>query len=465
MYILSNALKNLLRNKGRNILLAAVTLAIILSTVVTLTISNAAAKVIDDIRLDIGSRVEIGQDRMEMMAAGLDGRSDSSYISIDSFRSFAESEYLSRTIWNAEMYAWSGTFYAVDDPDKGTALRSDGQGGEVVNETMKLVATSEPATLTEFGNSRNIIEGRMFEEVNECVVSQDVARLNNTSVGDVIEVTGASFINDKAFSLTVVGIYSDETEAYLSPMLMFNGRFADSRRNEIITGWDTLMTVEWASNYGLKINPAYYLKNPDEIKLFEEEARSKGLPVTYNVGINQDAYDKVSGPLSSMNGAVTTFMIVILILGVIVLALLSFMAVRERKYEVGVLRAMGMEKSGVAFGILAEAVIIAAACLLIGLGAGGAMAQPIASGILEGNVAEQAVEDTGPSKFIFAGGEMQTDDKASGFEPESEIQVNLNADVLMQIILITLALAALSGVIGVVVITQYEPLKILRERN
>ena len=73
MYLFTNAMKNLVRNKGRNILIAAVTLAIIVSTAVTLTINNAAAKIIDGIRLDLGSRVEIGQDFMEMRAAGLDG--------------------------------------------------------------------------------------------------------------------------------------------------------------------------------------------------------------------------------------------------------------------------------------------------------------------------------------------------------------------------------------------------------
>ena len=104
MYILTNAMKNLVRNKGRNILIAAVTLVIIVSTVVTLNINNAAARIIDDIRLDLGSRVEVRQDFIEMRQVGL-GREDASYISIDAFYSFAESEYLSKTIWSANMYA------------------------------------------------------------------------------------------------------------------------------------------------------------------------------------------------------------------------------------------------------------------------------------------------------------------------------------------------------------------------
>lgn len=62
MYLITNAMKNFVRNKGRNILIAAVMLAIIMSTVAGLTINNASAKVIDNIRLDLGSKVEISQD-------------------------------------------------------------------------------------------------------------------------------------------------------------------------------------------------------------------------------------------------------------------------------------------------------------------------------------------------------------------------------------------------------------------
>lgn len=128
------------------------------------------------------------------------------------------------------------------------------------------------------------------------------------------------------------------------------------------------------------------MKNLDDIAKFEAEVRAKGLPITYSVSINQAAYDKVTDPLSGMKSAVSTFMIVILILGAIVLALLSFMAVRERKYEVGVLRAMGMERSKIAFGMLSEVVIIAAVCLAVGLGAGSIIAQPLADNLLDSRV-------------------------------------------------------------------------------
>jgi len=464
VYLITNAMKNLVRNKGRNILVAAVTLAIIVGAVVTLTINNAAAKVIDEIRLDLGSRVEIRQDFIEMHQMGLDGRTDANYISIENFKSYAESSYLSKVIFSADMYAWSGSFFAVGDESRGKATRTNDDGKEVLVETLKLVSTSEPGALPDFGTLREITDGRMFENLHECIIGEQIARLNKLSVGDTITLRGA-YATDKNYTLTISGIFSDATEEYLNPWMTAFGDFhSQNRRNEIITSFDTLMTENWVTNHGLDINTEYFLKDPDDVGKFEQEVRSKGLPVTYNVAINQAAYDKVTGPLSGMKSAVMTFMLVTLILGAIVLALISFLAVRERKFEVGVLRAMGMERGKVAFGILAEAVMISVICLIIGLGAGSAVAQSVADGMLESRVAEtEAVPERNVA--LFAGGQAQIGDGTAGYVPESEIQVNLSVGTIVQIIVITLCLAALCGIIGVVIITQYEPLKILRERN
>jgi len=468
MYLFTNAIKNLGRNKGRNILIAAVTLAIIISTVITLTINNAAAGIVNDIRLDLGSRVSIRQDFIEMRQAGLDARVDMQYLPLTDFVAFSESQYLRHTTFQADVLAWSDTIIAVDDPAFGTNTRMLDNGDIMFTETLRLVTISDPDLLPDFGTLRHIVDGRMFEGINESIIGQEQAMLNGISVGDTIELIGA-FATDRAFSLTVVGIYSDDTEAYLNPwMLMFGAFPAQSRRNEIITSFDTLIASGWETNLGLDIDFHYFLADPDYLSAFEAEVRSMGLPVTYTVDINRAAFDRVSGPLAGMSNAAVTFMIVVLILGAITLALISYMAVRERKYEVGVLRAMGMERSKIAFGMIAESLTIAAICLVIGLGAGSAMAQPIADGILEGRVAEAdeaAGDNPMAGRALFAGGQAQIGDGTEGYSPISEIQLNLGADVIIQIILVTLGLAALTGIIGVVIMTKYEPLKILRERN
>ena len=73
-----------------------------------------------------------------------------------------------------------------------------------------------------------------------------------------------------------------------------------------------------------------------------------------------------------MKGIFLTFMIVVIILGSIILALLSSITIRERKYEIGVLRAMGMKKAK-SRGLISEALMITAVCLVVGLVIGSAL--------------------------------------------------------------------------------------------
>ena len=111
--------------------------------------------------------------------------------------------------------------------------------------------------------------------------------------------------------------------------------------------------------------------------------------------------------------------------------------------------------------------MITALCLVIGLGAGSTIAQPMADRLLAGEVQAQAeaVADSGDGgRVLMAGGQVQTDDPAAGYRPISDIEVAIGTDVILQIIFVALALAAVSSVIGIIRITQYEPLKILRER-
>jgi len=459
MYLITNAIKNLARNKGRNILLAAVTLAIIIGAVVTLTIHNAASRVIDDIRLDIGSRVTIEQDIIGMFRSGMGVEEldeNTVHIPIHNWIRFADSEYLRNTVFNVEVFnLGSESLMPVQATPPGTNITQD--------IPFRLLGSSEiDESLADI-----IIHGRMFEGINEAVIDDELASVNNIQLGETIEIEALLSIwgeragmtlADKPFELTVVGIYSAE----LYEQTLF--RFTD-----IITSFETIASAGWESNFGLNMLAEYFLRNPDYLELFENEVRAKGLPDTYIVSINQPAYDRVAGPMLSMKSAVMTFSVVILALGSLVLALISFLVVRERKYEVGVLRAMGLEKGKVAVGIFAEAVAITALCLVIGLGAGSAVAQPVAESLLDSRVAaaearsEELQHDRVAAAVSF-GGQIQTE-HSIGYRPASEITVGLGANIIIQIIVITLGLAALSGIVGVVIITRYEPLKILRERS
>ena len=464
MYIITNAIKNLLRNSGRNTLIAIITLAIIISAVVTLTINNASTKIIEDTRLDIASKVDI---RVDLFTHGREGRQT---ITVEQYLSFAESDYLRHTIYQAEMQAWFGNFHAIGDFELGAALPPDPSMPHAP--VGKLIGHSEPEHIDGFGEFRNITAGRMFSAINECIITEELAEHNGLSIGDTIQLESA-FQHGKAFELTIVGLYTQEADPMLEWQMMIWEQMGYSLPmmigdNEIFTSFETIIAAGWETADGLDMRLEYYLRNPDDLANFEAEVRAKGLPSVFGVTVNQAALDRVIGPLESLRSAAMTFTIVILILGAITLILVSYLAIRERKYEVGVLRAMGMERGKIAFGIFTETVIITALCLVVGLGIGAGAAQPMADRLLAERV-ESAIDDINNSeeggRVLMSQGQVQTDDPASGYRPISDIEVAISVDVIMQIIIIALALAAISSVIAIIRITQYEPLKILRERN
>jgi putative ABC transport system permease protein len=156
-----------------------------------------------------------------------------------------------------------------------------------------------------------------------------------------------------------------------------------------------------------------------------------------------------------------TFMIVVLVLGAIILVLLSSIAIRERKYEIGVLRAMGMKKAKVALGLWFEMIIITAFCLIIGIFAGSLAAQPISTGLL----AQQEENTQNIQDSFFAGRDLASLSRVVNDDPITEIDVTLGIDTILQIMLISLLLASVAGLAAISTITKYEPIKILMERG
>ena len=203
------------------------------------------------------------------------------------------------------------------------------------------------------------------------------------------------------------------------------------------------------------IDAVYYLKRPDMLAAFEAELRGKGLPDDYLVRTDESAFDSVAGPVESLNSLSLLFLIIVLLLSAAIMILLSAIAVRERKYEIGVLRAMGMKKKKVAFGLWTEIIAITCLCFILGIGAGSALSQPVSDAIM-----------TGQAKPPDTGSTTLTDRlSATDGSEAATIDVSVNAATLMEIFGFSILLASISGLISVRCITKYEPIKILSQQN
>jgi len=203
------------------------------------------------------------------------------------------------------------------------------------------------------------------------------------------------------------------------------------------------------------VDAVYYLKRPDMLAAFETELRSKGLPDDYALRTDESAFDNVAGPVESLQNLAFTFLIIVLVLGAVIMVLLSAIAIRERKYEIGVLRAMGMKKKKVALGLWTEIIVITCICFALGIGAGTMLSQPVSDAIMTGQ-AQSA--DMGSTSLADRLSDMDNS------TPE-RIDITVSGVTALQILGISVLLASIAGIISVSRITKCEPIKILMERN
>ena len=252
------------------------------------------------------------------------------------------------------------------------------------------------------------------------------------------------------------------------------GMAAMNRRNEILMTLDGLLNLREKDETNIRLSATYYLKNPDRLGEFETFARANGLSELFDVTTDEASYDMVVKPVQGMQSFSITFMIIVLVLGAIILVLLTSIAIRERKYEIGVLRAMGMKKRKVSLGLWTELLVITCVCLVLGVSAGALTAQPVANMLIEqqaeafaqnnpgmmpgGPGGQNVIRTAGGGMNIMGGG-------SSNVKPADSMEVMVSGVTILEITGIALLLATLAGLLSLTRITKYEPIKILMERN
>jgi putative ABC transport system permease protein len=517
MYILQNAIQNLLRNKGRNLMIGAIIFAIILTTVISLTINNTASAVIDNYKDKFASEVSIAPDMVKVQEEAMKNATDGRVmmkrptISSEQLLAFADSDYLKESLATGFAAANSDQITAIDQDDEGAGNSSVGGSS---NGQTAVVSLGGSGNFNLVGdNWQDFTDGlrslkddaisAMPQADTECLISEKLAEENNLSVGDTISFTvqmsvdttdmdlsgyedgdnlvagdleyvltldamgNFSAAREVTYELTITGIYADLTDEYANSNMPKMA--ALNRRNEIMTTLGTLLAERNSNETGISVEVTYFLKNPEMLADFEAEVRAKGLSEMFNVSTDTASYEKIVKPVEGLKSISLIFMLVVIILGALILLLLCSIAIRERKYEIGVLRAMGMKKAKVALGLWSEIFAITCLCLVLGLGIGIAAAQPVSDVLLSSQAAQAETDNAAPggitvgtiSSGMMIGGSTGT----SSAQPLSEMEINLDLVTILEIIAIALVLSSFAGLISISKITKYEPIKILMERN
>ena len=265
-----------------------------------------------------------------------------------------------------------------------------------------MMMTSGDFTLTGFSSDTAIANaangtftmssGEVFgygeSDNGKVIISKALADFNDLKVGDEITVTNPSDTST-TYTFTISGIYKNSTSSNTSAMGPMGGTSQDAD-NAIYTSVSTLKSLgldadttanDDDNNITTQLSYTYVLGSADDYETFASDVRQAGLDDTYTVqSADVENHESSLVPLDSLAKFALTLLIVVLAVGAVVLNLFN---IRERKYEVGVLTAIGVKKVKVAAQFAIELLIVTMCGIALGVAGGGrgvgARVEPAAS--------------------------------------------------------------------------------------
>ena len=390
-----------------------------------------------------------------------------------------------------------------------------------------LIGYSSDSAMTAFADGTSkITSGQVFQENTsepECIISTELAEYNSLAVGDTITVTNP---NDETetYTLKIVGIYENSASGVQEGGNIGFSTSSDPA-NQILMSYTALKAITDTSaksattttnDFGLEqssalnahVSGTYVFETVEDYEAFEDQARALGLSEDYTVSSRDlEQYEKSLTPLETLSKIAGYFLIVILAIGAVIIVVLNVLAARERKYEIGVLTAVGMKKKKVAAQFISEILIVTLMSVVIGGAAGALSSVPITNALLASQITatqeagESREQNFGRPSDMGAPPEMQqnTDDKSSATDEAqadsgtasdnaadnsqkaqsdqkgekssrrasyiSSVSSAVNLKVLAELLGITVLLAAAGAAVALIAIMRYEPLKILSGRD
>lgn len=559
MYIFKNAWRNIRRNKGRNILIGLIIVVIAAACSITLAIRESANDIVTSYREKNKLEATIGMNRRALMEKLNSGSKTQEQMieefnnikapTEEEIINYGESEYVTSYYYTYDLSMNAKDIKEATDSlvkektevttntttttKKKTTSSGNSRpsmpsgemppgfnfgGGssstttttrkqttttkkvteKIFNEkaqsgTFSLVGYDSYENMKEFiSGDYTIIDGEVSSDFNSnnIVISEELATLNNLKVGDTITLVSPTNTS-KTFAAKITGIYKENTDSSSDMTQMYS-----NSANKIITSISFIKKITTSdTSLTATITPTFILKDKESIEKFEAEVSEKGLSEYYTVTTNIEELEQATESVDNVKIFATTFLLITLIIGAVVLMVINMINIRERKYEIGVLRTVGMKKSKLSMQFMFELLIVAVASLLIGAGIGSYASVPVANKLLENEIAnsnskyEQIGNNFGmpgskPSSTSTEKTDSTTENKEDSKEENKEQPKfnemnfgvarvnevdNINAvvdfKVLGKLLGIGVILTLFSSLASIVAIARFSPLTILKERS
>ena len=417
MYIFRNALTNIGRSKGRSILFATIVFIIALSACLALSIRQAAEttkaeglenlSITGNITLDMdevmggtnGEPPDKSDMKKDMQGSELSLSELEKYSSLDSVKSFYYTGSVSANATKIEAVSTSNGFGG--NGGMGGMPGSSEESGDFT-----ITGYSSDEAMTEFAEgAAEITDGKLFDEgttEKTCVISSALAKYNDLEVGDKIKLVSPSD-SSKTFKVEIVGIYAANSQGSSEgdPMGIGNS-------NNIYMSYAALEKIADDTGISMRTQGTYTFADYESYCQFEAQAHEAGLDSKYTVqSMDISNYERQLTPLTNLARYAKYFLVILLIIGGAVLMALTMFSIRERKYEIGVLAAIGMSKKKIARQFIYEIAVISIAAIILGGLIGSITSVPVTNKLLSASA-------TSTSDSFDRGGPGEQDGRGPG---------------------------------------------------
>lgn len=487
MYILKNTWISITRNKGRNILIGAIILVIACASTITLAINNTASDLINSYSSAFEKELTLSFDRKNMME-NFDMKDESKReeakekfenivtYTVDDVKTFADSDYIKSYYYTYSISLNGKTIKRaeLENSSNKNGRPNDKNGKDMNSMDFTLTGYSSLESMSEFISgtyTMSEISNNAWDiafDGNYVFINEELASYNELSLNDKITLESE---DGNTYEFEIIGIFKDNEESDFMISMFSNSA------NTILTNATTLIDITSNNdNINKTITPTFIINDYNDATTLQDEFYEKGLDENYVVETNQKKVESGVDSVKNVKSFATTFLIITLLIGGVVLFILNMINIRERKYEIGVFRTIGISKLKLTMQFAIELLVVSFASLIIGAGIGATMSKQVSNSLLSSEI-EISTNSMEQIEGNFGGMINQSSNNKKDNKPNFNkmtgmpiiqtyysIDAVVNINVILELLAIGLTLVFISSLASMISIQRFSPLTILKER-
>ena len=503
MNFIKRAFLSVKARKGKSILQLVVFTVICVLVLSGLSIQTAANKSAELAKQSLGSEVTLSADREKLMEQQRQEREKQENsgerqpvrfteepVAVEDADELLTLSQIKGYNYYSSTFAIAENFDPIETESSTSIMNQPMQGGpggggggmSMDDADVSLEGVAFTDTTSDFmdGNAE-MVEGVHISDdhlnKNVAIIEETLAEENELEVGDQLKVASTSD-EDTTIEVEVIGIYKTSSTSTGSGMMNFS---AMNPYNKVYVPY-TLVNELKGEDYKDTIESAvYYMNDPADTDSFIEDAEATGAidTDTFKLDANDQLYQQMVEPINNVASFSKNVVYLVTIAGAIILGLIVMLGIRERKYEMGVLLAIGEKKSKLIGQFIVEILIVAVFALGIASVTGNLAADKIGDQLLSQQVktGTESVTDPFGGKGMQMGGGMPPGFETGGNGPGGvgqaqtetaqvdDLDVTVTASDLGKLTGIGLLIAIIATLIPSLSILRLQPKAILSRQD